>query len=156
MAKSTGVLKAIATRSEKRAPMELHDQIEVNAESGLSCDAHRKPGRAQVTIVSAEKWTEANDVLGADLPWTFRRANLLVSGISLEPDVGARLSIGDVILEVTMETDPCERMDEQHAGLRQALEINARCGVRCRIVQGGTIKAGCAVTWLLSGDPNTH
>jgi hypothetical protein len=46
--------------------MDLHDRIYVDAASGLSGDAHRKPGRAQVTIVSAEKWADACVALGAD------------------------------------------------------------------------------------------
>ncbi len=46
--------------------MDLHDRIYVDPASGLSGDAHRKPGRAQVTIVSAEKWADACVALGAD------------------------------------------------------------------------------------------
>ncbi len=147
------VLQAIATRADKRAPMDLHTRIYVDAASGLAGDAHRKPGRAQVSIVSAEKWADACAALGADLPWTLRRANLLVSGVPLEPVVGKRLSIGSLMLEVTMETDPCERMDEQHAGLKRALETDARGGVRCRIVQSGWIGVGDPVRWPPDEEP---
>ncbi len=147
------VLQSIATRGARRAPMSLHDRIYVDAASGLAGDARRKPGRAQVSILSAEKWADACAAFGADIPWTVRRANLLVSGVPLAPVVGLRLSIGGVVLEVTIEMDPCERMDEQHQGLKRILEADARGGVRCRIVQSGWIGVGDAVRWPADKEP---
>ena len=85
--------------------------------------------------------------LGAALPWTLRRANLLVARISLRPLAGSRIVIGEVILEVTGAADPCRRMDEAHAGLRRALTPSGRGGVRCRILVGGRIAVGDAAVW---------
>ena len=83
--KNPGTLQAIAPRPVRRAPMILHEHSYVDTASGLTGDAHRKPGRVQVTIVSAEKWADACAALGAKVPWTQRRANLLVSGVPLDP-----------------------------------------------------------------------
>lgn len=115
--------------------------------SGVDGDAGRRPGLAQVTIVSEESWRAACGDVGAALPWTLRRANLLVAGLPLRPLAGSRLLIGGVVLEVTGEADPCRRMDEACAGLRRALTPEARGGVRCRVLAGGPIAVGDEVVW---------
>ena len=43
---------------------------------------------------------------------------------------------------ITDETDPCNRMEEQHAGLQAALGPDWRGGVTCRVVQGGEVTLG--------------
>ena len=49
------------------------------------------------------------------------------------------LHIGPVRLAITGETDPCERMDMQHQGLRKTLTPAWR-GVTCFVVGEGTIQ----------------
>ena len=44
-----------------------------------------------------------------------------------------------------METAPCERMDEQHQGLRAALTPDWRGGVSCKVLNDATIKVGDGV-----------
>ena len=81
------------------------------------------------------------------MPWTTRRANLLLEGVSFSAkDVGVQIHIGEVILEITRETDPCSRMDEQQPGLRKALEPDWRGGVCTRVVQDGKIHLGDTAT----------
>jgi MOSC domain-containing protein YiiM len=142
-----GVLRAIATRPAKRAPMITHVNAVIDAGAGVVGDFGRKPGRAQITIVAAEKWAAACADVGAEVPWTMRRANLLVAGVPVEPKPGSRVVIGTVILEVCSETDPCERMDQQHMGLTRALIPDARGGVRCRVIAGGPVAVGDKVVW---------
>jgi MOSC domain-containing protein YiiM len=147
MAEVRGQLRGIATRPAKRKAMIAHATSVIHTEAGLDGDFGRRPGRAQVTVLSEEAWRAAGDQIGAVLPWTMRRANLLVAGIPLQPLAGSRIVIGDVILEVTSETYPCYRMDEAHAGLRKALTPEGRGGVRCRVLSGGSIAAGDQVMW---------
>ena len=80
------------------------------------------------------------------MPWTARRANLLVRGVELPKAAGAVIAIGDVRLQVMLETDPCSRMEEQCPGLREALTPDWRGGVCCRVLTGGTVSAGDVVT----------
>ena len=137
-----GQLKGIARRAAQRAPMEEVDAASVSIQSGISGDYRGEAKGRQVTILASEDWKAACEDVGAELPWTTRRANILVEGLMLPRAVGARVKIGDSVLEVTGETDPCERMDEQHDGLRQALTPSWRGGCTCRVVTGGDIRVG--------------
>ena len=75
------------------------------------------------------------------LPWIVRRANLLVEGVPT-PHEGGHLVIGDLTLEVTEETRPCQVMEAAHSGLRAALKPAWRGGVCCRVVRSGRIRIG--------------
>ncbi|MCF4165296.1 MOSC domain-containing protein [Zavarzinia compransoris] len=144
----TGTLIGIARRSAKRAPMEEMTEARVSPDAGVEGDFRGKPGKRQVTVLAAEGFAAAVAEIvpaPARAPWTLRRANLLVEGVSLPRTPGARLSIGDLILEVTGETDPCSRMDEQVPGLTKALTPDWRGGVTCRVIAPGTIRLGDAV-----------
>ena len=125
-------------------------RAEVTATGGVAGDLRGRPGRRQVTVLSMEAWQAACADLGRELPWTTRRANLLVTGVDLAavnhgPPEGRVLRIGPVELEVTGETAPCERMDEACPGLRAALSGAGRGGVTCRVLRGGEISPGAAV-----------
>ncbi len=137
-----GRLTGIAVRGASRAPMEEVDSVRVAVESGLAGDRHGDFADRQVTILSAADWRAACGELGADLPWTVRRANLLLDGVVLPRAAGARVRVGECVLEITGETDPCERMDEQHDGLRRALTPDWRGGRTCRVVSGGELRVG--------------
>lgn len=142
-----GQLRGIAIRPAKRTALITHSASVIHARAGVDGDFARKPGKRQITVLAEEAWRAVCDELGAVLPWTTRRANLLVAGLPLRPLVGSRIVIGAVTLEVTGETDPCKRMDEQHAGLRKALTPAARGGVTCRVLAGGKIAVGDVVKW---------
>jgi MOSC domain-containing protein YiiM len=135
-------LIAIARRARRLAPMEELEAVRVSERDGIEGDARgRSPGR-QVTVLALEDWRAACAQLGADLPWTLRRANLLIEGVALPREAGARLRVGALELEITGETDPCARMEAQHPGLRAALEPKWRGGRTCRVVSGAAIRTG--------------
>ena len=137
----------IARKTEKYAAMVEVRNATVSLAAGVEGDyrgALRATNR-QVTVMSAEAWRRACDDLGTEIPWTIRRANLLVEGLDFEETIGGRIEIGDVVLEVAMETAPCHRMDEQHQGLTGALKPDWRGGVCCRVVSGGAIAVGDGV-----------
>jgi MOSC domain-containing protein YiiM len=128
--------------------METLAVAEVTPDCGILGDSRGKPrangdNRFQVTLLGCEDWQAALAELGEPVDWTARRANLLVEGIALPHCAGVRISIGqDVMLETTMETDPCNRMDEAAPGLRAALIPDWRGGVRTRVLAGGIIEIG--------------
>ncbi len=147
-----GTLAGIARREFKRAPMQLLDDAEITTESGVADDFRGRPGRRQVTVLSARAWGEACRDVGRDLPWTLRRSNLLVEDIDLPRRAGDIIAIGTVRLRVTTETDPCPRMDEQCPGLTAALVPDWRGGVCCTVISGGRVALGDDVRILAAED----
>jgi MOSC domain-containing protein YiiM len=127
--------------------MESLAEAQITIEGGVSgdCRGVLKPGgrgRRQVTLISAESWDEAVAELGTRISWEQRRANLLVSGIKLENGTGVRIRIGDAVLEITGECDPCSRMEELASGLKAALTPHWRGGATARVVSEGSIAIG--------------
>jgi MOSC domain-containing protein YiiM len=149
---STGEVIGIARHSESRAPIEELTSARITLERGVEGDCHGEPGLSQVTVVGEEGWRAATAELDADLAWTLRRANLLIRGIDLFNRTGMRLLLGDVVLEITGENDPCWLMDKQYRGLRKALTPDWRAGVACRVVNGGTLQIGDPVSLVANAN----
>ena len=141
-----GRLIGIARREGKRAPMETLEFAEISAATGVALDSRGTSERRPVTVISARAWRQVCDELGQDIPWTTRRANLLVDDIDLPHNPGPIIEISGVQLQVTMEVDPCSRMDEQVPGLTDALKPDWRGGVGCIVLQGGTVSLGDPVS----------
>ncbi len=149
--RAPGRLIGIARRPARRVPMEVVGAVEVVVGGGLEGDHKglRFPKRG-VTVLSREAWetaiAELTDLAGpVPLPWTVRRANVLVEGVQLPMARGAILAIGALRLEVTAQTYPCSRMDAAHPGLLKALAPDWRGGVCCRVIVGGRIAVGDVV-----------
>lgn len=144
--KSHGTLLGIAVRAKSKAPMDVLEDAVITEDRGVESDSRGRPSDRQVTVLASEDWAAACDELDQPLPWTHRRANLLIDGIALKETTGSIIRIGDVELQVTGETDPCGRMDQLHSGLRKALTPDWRGGVCCRVIRGGEVHKGQAVT----------
>lgn len=136
-------IAGIALRRQSKGPMLTVTSCAVSAEHGVARDTRGKPGKRQLTLLSLEAWEEACRSLDIDLAWTARRANILVRGKMFSAaDVGKTVSIGDLKLEITRETDPCIRMDAAHPGLQAALASDWYGGVCCRVLVAGHIAVG--------------
>jgi MOSC domain-containing protein YiiM len=142
-------LIGIARTHELRAPMEELPRAAVSVEAGIDGDARGRKLDRQITVLFREGWEDACKDLGVSLPWITRRANLYVEGLDRPRQTGGTLKIGDVVLEVMRETDPCQLMEQAHAGLYNAMKPDWRGGVCCRVIAGGEIAVGDAVA--LSG-----
>ncbi len=143
-------LLGIATRAKKRAEMQMLQSAEVSLEKGVANDFRGKPGKRQVTVLTQEGWQTACAEAGVELPWSERRANLLIAGLNLEESAGAVIRIGAVKLLITRETDPCQRMEEAQPGLYQTMAKHWRGGVCCQVLEAGQIAVGDEVE-LISG-----
>lgn len=145
---SAGFIAGIARHGRPKGPMDVIHRAEVTLEGGIAGDFRgvRKPGgsgKRQVTLIERIDWDAAMAEVGHNLPWWERRANLLIDGLDLPQRAGARLRIGrDVVLEVTCQTDPCERMEKLAAGLFAALTPDWRGGACSRVLAGGVIAVG--------------
>jgi MOSC domain-containing protein YiiM len=128
--------------------METAERGEITPEAGLVPDFRGKPGPRQVTVLFEQDWLAACGALGEARPWTIRRANLLLRGVPNPQAAQGRIVIGDAVLEITGETDPCQRMDAQWPGLREALAPDWRGGLLTRVVSGGPIAVGDQAAWV--------
>ncbi|WP_419809492.1 MOSC domain-containing protein [Sphingomonas sp.] len=147
VAVGTGVLAGIARKARPKAPMEVLDRAEVTCERGVEGDFRGlfRPGgrnRRQVTLFERGDWLAACAEVGVEAPWWLRRCNLLVDGIDLPQRPGALLRVGEAWFEVTVECDPCSRMDAVAPGMFRALVPDWRGGVCTRVVSGGAIVVG--------------
>lgn len=143
----TGRLIGIARHARSKAPMELLDRVEVSLAGGIHGDfrgaMRGKPYKRQVTLIERGDWEAAQAEVGHTLGWQERRSNLLVGGFDLPQTRGVVLRIGaDVLLEITRETDPCERMEALAEGLKAALLPDWRGGACAMVRQGGWIAIG--------------
>ena len=125
--------------------MELLEETTVTVEAGVDGDARGRLRGRQVTVLTQESWDAACQDLGREVPWTTRRANILIEGLDLADSAGRTLVIGEATFAITGETDPCQRMDEQAQGLTAALTPDWRGGVTCRVIQAGAVKVGDGV-----------
>jgi len=137
-------VRGIAKREGKREPMAALTMARITKEDGLVGDykgLNSLGRKRQITLLSAQQWGQTCDELRAALPWFMRRANLLIDGVIFGPEyVGRYVAIGgSLVLEITGETTPCERMDEQHQGLTQALAQGWRGGVTATVLRPGQV-----------------
>ena len=146
-----GRLLGIARRERRRGPMEVLSQVDVTCEFGVAgdCRGVAQPGRSnrrQIALLDVQSWQDALTMLGHEVPWQERRANLLVGGIRLPHRAGVIIAIGATLrIETTCECDPCQRMDEIVPGLRAALTPFWRGGVLGRVLADGDIAVGDTV-----------
>lgn len=149
-----GRLVGIARRPARYAPMEELDAGLITTERGLEGD-HKGPKfpKRQITIMSVEAWLSALSELGGDaldLPWTTRRANLLVEGVRLPRARGGVIRIGAARFGVWYPTQPCARMEKAYPGLLKALHPEWRGGVACAVDRGGAVRLGEEVEVVVS------
>jgi MOSC domain-containing protein YiiM len=143
-----GRIAGIARHDRPLGPMEVLDCVELVEGQGIAGDFRgtRKAGSTGqngVVLIEAGDWAAATAECGAEVPWHERRGNLLVEGLDLPQAAGAKLRIGrEVLVEITQECAPCERMEALHPGLRSALEPDWRAGARARVLRGGEVAVG--------------
>jgi MOSC domain-containing protein YiiM len=135
--------------------MESLDAVGVSSAEGLHADfrgglaSTKKGRRRQVSLVEAEGLGAALADAHAPFEWWNCRRNLLVAGLRLPRSAGTKVGIGaSLVLEITGECEPCERMDALKPGLRAAMMPDWRGGFTARVLEDGEIAVGDAVTIL--------
>jgi MOSC domain-containing protein YiiM len=141
-----GRLDAIWVKRAHGGRMDAATRATLRAGRGIVGNANQG-GRRQVTLIDRIAWDRVNEELRDDVDPALRRANLLVSGISLADSRGRTLRIGTCRLHINGETRPCELMEESRPGLLQALSPPWRGGAFAEVVDEGEIEVGALVEW---------
>ncbi|HEX9652402.1 MAG TPA: MOSC domain-containing protein, partial [bacterium] len=131
-----GRLEAIWIKRSHGGTMDPSQRSTLIAGKGLVGNADQG-SRRQVTIIEKERWAQFMEQLGANLDPSTRRANLLISGISLVNSRGRILQIGNCRLRIFGETKPCELMDAFLPGLKAAMYNDWGGGACAEILDDG-------------------
>ncbi len=119
--------------------MQEVEMVEVVADLGFTGCAHaRKSSKRQVLLVDRET-LDAMELRPGIIRENITTAGLHVNGLAL----GQRLRIGLVLLQVSAVCTPCDQLEKVRPGLRR--EMYGRRGMLCRVLEGGTIRAGDAI-----------
>jgi MOSC domain-containing protein YiiM len=149
-----GTLTDIFVAQEAGAPMQRVTRIEALAGSGLAGDRYAS-GRGhwkltdgcQVTLVTEADLSKAQRRSGISLIDGRHRRNLVVRGIPLDAFRHHRVRIGEVLFEFHRLRPPCGYLDRVSGpGVAKALGKGA--GIALKVVQGGLLQVGDAVTVL--------
>ncbi|MEG3193020.1 MOSC domain-containing protein [Lysobacter sp. D1-1-M9] len=139
----------IGLRPARGVPMVAVEAVVAELGGGLVGDRYKGgSGKRDVTLIQAEHLPVIAALSGHArvLPALLRR-NLVVSGLPLIALKGRRFRIGEALLEGTDPCDPCSRM-EQALGPGGYNAMRGMGGLCARILEGGTIRLGDAVTAL--------
>ena len=130
-------------KGERKTPV---SQVQVRENHGIVGDAHAGEWHRQVSLLALES-IEKMRAFGLDVnPGDFAE-NITTEGLDLIAlPIGARLSVGDAILEVTQIGKECHT---RCAIYQQAGEcVMPKEGIFGRVLQGCTIKAGDIIVFF--------
>ena len=142
-----GRIEWIGLRPGREVPIDEVPQVVAETGAGLVGDRYSGgSGKRGITLIQAEHLPVIAALSGHEAvrPATLRR-NLVVSGLPLIALKGRRFRVGAVLLEGTDECDPCSRM-EAALGPGGFNAMRNHGGLCARILEGGTIRLGDAVT----------
>jgi MOSC domain-containing protein YiiM len=119
------------------------------ANVGLDGDRHARGGPRQISLLDA---SVAEALVAADMPVEpgALGENLLVAGLALDAlHPGARLRIGDAVVEISEARTPCRNVRQVDPRALKALVGHA--GQMARVVTSGQVRPGDEVTLLEEG-----
>ncbi|MEM4781955.1 MAG: MOSC domain-containing protein [Halalkalicoccus sp.] len=159
---AAGTVGAVHTAPSAGAPMESRERVEAVAGRGVRGDryfleegtysASAREAPREITLIEAETIEAVERDYGIELASGAHRRNVTTRGVALNHLVGRRFRAGEAVCEGAELCDPCSYLERLLAleGIHDALVH--RGGLRCRIVQGGTIAVGDPVVPADSGD----
>ncbi len=136
---SQGKVVGLQLCAEKNQPVLPVATAHAIENLGLQGDRHAKPdSKRQVLLIEAETLEKLELHVG-DV-----RENITTRGIDLmKLPAGTQLAVGEAILQLTLECEPCKMMDDLRPGLREILQ--GQRGMLARVLRGGVIRVGDAI-----------
>lgn len=133
-----GRITHLFIKEGRARPMRSVPALTAVAGKGLEGDAAFGRERRQVLLVGHSSLDEFGLQPG------MLRENMTLTGMVLdELAEGTLLDMGEAILEITGDCEPCGQMDSLRPGLREA--IRGRRGKLARVARGGDVRVGDAV-----------
>lgn len=173
---NAGVVAAVS-RSPRHTFSKLPvDSIQLLAGLGVEGDAHMgttvkhrsrvrvdpsEPNLRQVHLIHAELLEELN-AQGFDLVAGQLGENITTRGVDLLGlPRGARLHLGDAVLEITGLRNPCRQLDGLRPGLMKAVlgrdaegRLRRKSGVMAVVLSGGCVRAGDGIRLACPDGPH--
>ena len=139
----------IGVRPARKAALVSLESVEITRENGLIGDHYsgRPGGKRQVTLIQAEDLAAIAGYLGREVTPSDLRRNLVVAGINLHALKDRRFQVGGAVLEATDDCHPCSRM-ETILGPGGSNAVRGHGGITARVIEGGVVRLGDAVTAL--------
>ena len=144
------MVKHIFVAETRGAPMKSMAAVDAVAGEGIAGDryceqATRRGPDYQISLIEAEAIEAFTKELGLTMTANMPRRNIVTIGIRLNDLVGAKFLVGGVQLEGLELCEPCSLFAKRT--WPQVLSFFAgRGGLRARILRGGTIRVGDAVS----------
>ncbi|MGH7740942.1 MAG: MOSC domain-containing protein [Candidatus Eiseniibacteriota bacterium] len=131
---------ALFVSTANRVPLHARDRVQALENRGVEGDRHAKPGSKRSVLLMAQEVLDHFGLKPGDV-----REQVTVRGLDLHGlPSGTRLTVGDALLELQGECEPCERMDELRQGLQ--VELEGRRGRFARVVRAGVFSVGDPLT----------
>lgn len=130
---------ALFRAAAKNAPMRRLREATLVEDFGVEGDRKAKRGSARQVLLAAIEHVRGLGVKPGDL-----RENVTTRGLdlpSLPP--GARLRLGEAVVELTKPCGPCAKLNRVRDGLMR--DSRGRRGVLARVIRGGPVRTGDAV-----------
>ncbi|MBC7923544.1 MAG: MOSC domain-containing protein [Ferruginibacter sp.] len=146
----------IGLRPARRAPMRVVSEAEARPGEGLVGDrfSGTPDSIRQVTLIQAEHLPAVASLAGLpEVDPALLRRNLVIKGINLLALKEQRFWVGEALLETTGLCHPCSRMEEA-LGEGGYNAVRGHGGITARVLRGGPIRLGDAVSVEKEGMPN--
>ena len=144
-----GFVEAVCISTKKGTVKKVVNQIVLRKEWGIEGDAHAGDWHRQISILSGESIDRMRNKI-AELDHGMFAENIVTRGIDLTGlIVGDSLRVGDdVLLEITQIGKECHNSG---CAIKSTTGecIMPKEGLFCRVLQGGTVESGMAITTVV-------
>jgi MOSC domain-containing protein YiiM len=126
--------------AKKKDPMVPAASLKLVEDLGVEGDSHARPRSSRQVLFMAEENCDAFGLAPGEV-----RENIVTRGIALQAlPAGTRVEIGEAVLEITKDCEPCVFIERLRPGLRAQME--RRRGMLARVLRSGEIRIGDAIT----------